>query len=100
MKQTGMRGIQSNMTLVDILDPRVEGKHLMRTDPYCHILPGLDAGSRNLQMSLKMARRMESRGSQTVIATPHGAHPAIETNVHPDFLREQVHRLNERFQEE
>lgn len=100
MKQTGMRGIQSNMTLVDILDPRVEGKHLMRTDPHCHILPGLDDGSRNLQMSLKMARRMESLGIQTVIATPHGAHPAIETNVHPDFLREQVHRLNERFQEE
>lgn len=93
-------GIDARMSSVDILDPRMEGRHILRTDPHCHILPGLDDGSPNLKMSFKMARRMVQAGVQTVIATPHGVHPAIDTNVHPDFLREQVQNLNDALQRE
>lgn len=73
-----------------ILDPVIEGREIIRTDPHCHILPGLDDGSPDMTMSLRMARRMVQTGIQRAIATPHGAHPGIETDVHPDFLREQV----------
>jgi protein-tyrosine phosphatase len=51
-------------------------------------------------MSLKMARQMVRCGIQNVVATPHGAHPGIETHVDPDFLREQVARLAGHFQKE
>lgn len=78
-----------------VLDPRVEGHYVIRTDPHCHILPGLDDGSPDLYMSLRMARRMTQAGIRNAIATPHGAHPGIETNVNPDFLRDQVATLNE-----
>lgn len=76
------------------LDPQVERQYVIRTDPHCHILPGLDDGAPDIWMSLRVARRMVSLGIKNVIATPHGIHPGIETNVHPDFLREQVAELN------
>ncbi len=76
------------------LDPRIEGRYVIRTDPHCHILPGLDDGARNLGMSLRMARRMVALGIQNAVATPHGVHPGIETNVDPNFLRDQVAALN------
>lgn len=72
----------------------------MRTDPHCHILPGLDDGSPNLNMSLAMARRMVDVGIERVVATPHGAHPLIETHVHPDFVREQVQTLQQHLDRE
>lgn len=81
-------------------DPRIEGRHIIRTDPHCHILPGLDDGAPNLDMSLRMARRMVQAGIERVIASPHGAHPGIDTNTDPDFLREQVAQLNEALQAE
>lgn len=77
------------------LDPRVEGRFLLRTDPHCHILPGMDDGSPDNQMSLRMARTMVAAGVKIAVATPHGIHPAIDTNVDPDFLRGEVARLNQ-----
>lgn len=82
------------------LDPRIEGRYVIRTDPHCHILPGLDDGARNFDMSLRMARRMTALGIENVVATPHGVHPHIDTNVDPDFLREQVSGLNQILQRE
>ena len=82
------------------LDPRIEGRFIIRTDPHCHILPGLDDGSPDLDMSLRMARRMALAGIENAIASPHGIHPGIETNVDPDFLREQVHLLNQAIRSE
>lgn len=82
----------------DFLDPRIEGRHIIRTDPHCHILPGLDDGARSMDISLRMARRMVSVGILNAVATPHGIHPGIETNVDPNFLRDQVHLLNQALQ--
>ena len=43
----------------------------MLTDYHCHILPGIDDGARNTEMSLEMIRIMREQGVQRIIATPH-----------------------------
>ncbi|MEH6840645.1 CpsB/CapC family capsule biosynthesis tyrosine phosphatase [Priestia megaterium] len=40
-------------------------------DLHCHILPGIDDGSLNEEISLKMARKAVSEGIHTIVATPH-----------------------------
>lgn len=40
-------------------------------DTHCHILPGIDDGSEDLENSLAMARAAVKAGFQRVIATPH-----------------------------
>ena len=40
-------------------------------DLHCHILPGVDDGSRSLEESLAMARIAASDGIATMVATPH-----------------------------
>jgi protein-tyrosine phosphatase len=83
-----------------ILDPVQEGEFLIRTDPHCHIIPGIDDGSPNIGMSLRMARRQASLGVKNIVATPHGNHPGIEVNTHPDYLRAEVAKLNKVFSDE
>jgi len=83
-----------------LLDPKIEGRFVIRTDPHCHILPGLDDGAPSREMSIRMAKRMASVGIQNIVATPHGVHPGIETNTDPGFLRDQVAAINELFEAE
>lgn len=60
-------------------------------DIHCHILPGIDDGSSNLDESLAMADIAIKDGIRTIVATPH-----IKGEVHlPQFLRQQVDDLNE-----
>src|SRR5215218_7640191 len=40
-------------------------------DMHSHILPGVDDGSPDLDMSLSMARAAVREGTQTMVATPH-----------------------------
>lgn len=40
-------------------------------DWHCHILPGIDDGSRDTKESLDMLRMQREQGADTVIATPH-----------------------------
>jgi protein-tyrosine phosphatase len=40
-------------------------------DLHCHILPGLDDGSPDLEASVEMARTARAAGIQTIAATPH-----------------------------
>jgi len=47
-------------------------------DLHCHILPGLDDGSRSLQESLSFARRLDAEGVRDVSTTPH-----IKRTIHP-----------------
>lgn len=41
------------------------------TDFHTHILPGVDDGSRNLEMSLSMLQMEAEQGVEAVVATPH-----------------------------
>lgn len=41
------------------------------TDFHSHILPGVDDGSKSLEMTLKMLRMMAEQGITRVVATPH-----------------------------
>ena len=43
----------------------------MVIDFHSHILPGIDDGSKNSDMSLEMLRRMRASGVDLVVATPH-----------------------------
>ena len=38
---------------------------------HCHILPGVDDGSKNTETSVKMLRRLALQGAETVVLTPH-----------------------------
>jgi len=40
-------------------------------DSHCHILPGIDDGSKDMAQSLEMARIAVSDGIKTIVATPH-----------------------------
>ena len=41
------------------------------TDMHCHILPGLDDGSRSMEETMEALREASRQGITTVIATPH-----------------------------
>ena len=66
-------------------------------DLHCHILPGLDDGSRDVEDSVAMARQAAADGIEVVAATPH---------IHPDHevligeLADRVERLNAALEEE
>lgn len=53
----------------------------MIVDFHSHILPGIDDGSRNVEMSMAMLRAEEAQGIRKVIATPH-FYPRHETPEH------------------
>lgn len=61
-------------------------------DLHCHILPGLDDGSRDLDDSVEMARQAVADGIEVIAATPH-VHPDHEVLIHE--LEERVGRLND-----
>jgi protein-tyrosine phosphatase len=53
-------------------------------DFHSHILPGIDDGSRNTQMSMEMLEKSASYGIDTMVATPHFY---IRHNVPDRFLK-------------
>jgi len=40
-------------------------------DIHSHIIPGIDDGSKNMEMTLEMIRNAEKEGTKEIIATPH-----------------------------
>ena len=56
------------------------------TDLHCHILPGLDDGSRDLDMTLKMLNMAYAQGVRRIIATPH-YHMGYVQNEPEKFLK-------------
>lgn len=61
-------------------------------DLHCHILPGLDDGPENMEVSLAMAESAISEGITHVVATPHSSN-----EYHFDFAR--VRELRDELQE-
>lgn len=66
-------------------------------DIHCHILPGLDDGSDNLEESLKMARLAVDGGTKIMLVTPHSNIPDSYQNffgeVYADKFRELRRKL-------
>lgn len=46
-------------------------KRRMRTDYHCHVLPEIDDGAKNTDISVQMLGILRSQGVERVIATPH-----------------------------
>ena len=63
-------------------------------DLHSHILPGIDDGSRNLEMSFDMARAYVAQGVKSVACTPHIL-PGLYHNSGP-----QIRSATERFQKQ
>lgn len=66
-------------------------KNYKFTDIHCHILPGVDDGSKNMEMSLAMARGMAANNIDTVIVTPH--YNGARRSASPDGIRRRVEEL-------
>ena len=43
----------------------------MRTEYHCHILPGIDDGAKDVEMSLAMIEMMKEQGVERIVATSH-----------------------------
>ncbi len=50
------------------------------TDIHCHVLPGVDDGSRSMGQTLEMLRIAESEGFRNIIATPHYREGRFQTS--------------------
>lgn len=44
---------------------------LRERDCHCHVIPGVDDGSRSIEESLQMLELLADAGAKTVVATPH-----------------------------
>jgi len=63
-------------------------------DLHCHILHGIDDGSKSMEQSLEMARVFQQAGYQQVVATPHTV-PGTTWMPAPATIRERVAELNQ-----
>lgn len=61
-------------------------------DFHSHILPGIDDGSQNVDMSVKMLEMEKSSGIKTIVATPHFY---LSDQTLEDFLAERDNAYNQ-----
>ncbi|MBO5360723.1 MAG: hypothetical protein J6B25_07785 [Clostridia bacterium] len=69
-------------------------------DIHCHILPGLDDGSDNLEESVRMARLAVDGGTKAIIATPHSNVPDSYRNYCNKSFVDTFNTLKERIKQE
>lgn len=69
-------------------------------DIHCHILPGLDDGSDNMEESVRMARLAVEGGTTAVIVTPHSNIPDSYRNYCDRVYVEKFKALKARIEEE
>ena len=62
-------------------------------DIHCHILPGIDDGSGNMNDSIEMAQLAAESGTAGIIATPHCNIPGIFDNYYDISFRERFEKL-------
>lgn len=62
-------------------------------DIHCHILPGVDDGSGNLNDSIEMAQLAAESGTKGIIATPHCNIPGVFENYRNAELNEKLNKL-------
>lgn len=69
-------------------------------DIHCHILPGLDDGSDNIEESVRMARLAVDGGTNAIIATPHSNIPDSYQNYFDKLYVEKFKLLKSRLAQE
>ncbi len=58
---------------------------------HCHIIPGIDDGSQDVETSLKMIERLQNQGAKKIVLTPHYYSDTISLD---DFLRRRDKAFN------
>lgn len=61
-------------------------------ETHCHILPGIDDGSPDVETSLKMIAKLSAQGAKAIILTPHYYSDSIALD---DFLKRRDNALEE-----
>lgn len=64
-------------------------------DNHCHILPGIDDGATDMEMSIKMLRVAEQEGVRDLVLTPHGDYVCEEVEYYHDTYDKLVERAKE-----
>lgn len=64
-------------------------------DVHSHVLPGIDDGARNMDMSIQMLRKAEQEGTEAVVMTPHfcrgyGEASSVQVRELTERLKEQM----------
>lgn len=67
-------------------------------DLHCHILPGVDDGSPDAEISLSMARHAAESGVTAIAVTPHCNLPGFRRNYRGPDYRRQLNGLRELLQ--
>lgn len=67
---------------------------MVMVDLHCHLLPGIDDGSKNIEISLRMAREATENGVTHALLTPH------HMNGHYINHKQDVIRQTKKFQEQ
>lgn len=63
------------------------------TDIHCHIVPGIDDGSPDVNTSIELIERMQSWGITRIIATPHVTQASFENT--PETMSQALNLLKE-----
>lgn len=61
-------------------------------DIHSHIIPGIDDGSKNMEMTLEMLKNVESEGVREIVATPHYLLEYGEATI--EEVKEHVNKIN------
>ena len=61
------------------------------TDIHCHVVPGIDDGSPDINTSIELIERMQSWGISRIIATPHVTQASFENT--PEIMSEALSSL-------
>lgn len=69
-------------------------------DIHCHILPGMDDGSDNMEESVRMARLAVEGGTNIIVVTPHSNIPDLYQNYCDRDYVEKFKALKSRLEEE
>lgn len=80
------------MSILSIFSKKKEPVKLpFTTDIHCHILPGVDDGSPDVQTSVALVERMQQWGINRIIASPHVTESTFENT--PDILDPALEEL-------
>ena len=69
----------------------INGRRKSMIDLHCHILPGVDDGSRNMDDTIALLKKAIDAGFDTICFTPHYAEPQyLHTKNQNEEILEQV----------